>query len=239
MIATRSPARDASESLASDVAVPQPKWLHQSNIDNILSTVGPKYIPADLDTNSLLYDLNGAWNFYHTQLENSPGRRTALLRYATRVIRAANSLSEILKQSHQGADALHRFLGDRFVDDLQVGLQRLSGRAKMLQSPYSSPIPTAFGLRPREFFLGYDLPRIFEKHFRREAGRSKAPEGGPPTGPFIRFAVAVSKELGQHTTAETIDRARKATKRRGLRLPSPSWMRRRRERFRRNSSSSN
>jgi hypothetical protein len=148
MMASRgrtSPVRDPSESLGGDGASPQPKWLHDADIEEILSGVGAKYIPAHLDRGALLHDLNGAWNFYHTQLENSPGRRTVLLQYATRVVRATDGLSEILKQSLQGADTLHRFVGGKFIDDLQIRLQRLSGKAKTLQSSYSSPIPTAFG----------------------------------------------------------------------------------------------
>jgi hypothetical protein len=165
----------------------------------------------------LLRDLDGAWNFYKNhKKETSKGHHTALLKHASRVINAASELSKILDQSNGAADDLRKFAAQALLslDDLQIRLRHLTSLAGALHHAYSSSVsPTAFGLTPTEFFLGYDLPRIFMKHFKRKAGESRASDGkGPPTGPFIRFAVGVSTALGRPYSAETIADALTNTK---------------------------
>jgi hypothetical protein len=203
-----APARqEPTESLGHHDASLQEKWLNDADIEDILSDVGT--FPVALDRKQLLHDLNGAWNFYkYHKKETSKGHRTALLKHTNRVINAASELSKILDRSNEAADDLGKFAAQALLplDDLQIRLGRLTSLAGALHRAYSSSVPpTAFGLTPSDFFLGYDLPRIFMKHFKRKAGESRASDGkGPPTGPFIRFAVGVSTALERPYSAETI-----------------------------------
>ena len=60
---------------------------------------------------------------------------------------------------------------------------------------------------------GLWLRTVYEKHFRRRAGTSRpveggdAPEGGAPTGPYIRFVGQVLTEWEIDGSTETIDAA--------------------------------
>jgi hypothetical protein len=54
---------------------------------------------------------------------------------------------------------------------------------------------------------GHWLPNVYEKHFQRAAGSSRSLQGGPPDGPYIRFARQVLIEWEIKGSAETIDAA--------------------------------
>jgi hypothetical protein len=47
------------------------------------------------------------------------------------------------------------------------------------------------GLSALQKLTGEWLPEVYERHFKRKAGASRPIEGGPPEGPYIRFAMAV------------------------------------------------
>jgi hypothetical protein len=64
-------------------------------------------------------------------------------------------------------------------------------------------------------FLGGDLAEVYEKYFGKKAGRSRAPDSHDlPSGPYVRFAIAVMEELGQEVSAHTVEAALKAVRRR-------------------------
>jgi hypothetical protein len=64
-------------------------------------------------------------------------------------------------------------------------------------------------------FLGGDLSEVYEKHFGKPAGRSRPSYSAvPPSGPYVDFAIAVMRELGQDVSRDTIDAALKAVRRR-------------------------
>ncbi len=201
--------------------------LNDLDIERVLEGVGARYVPQNLNRKQLVYDINRAWSFYHDyRKETSKGHRTALLKYTKRVIGAANALSDLLDQPHEDADDFRKFVSHAAfpLSEFRTRLQRLPGLAESLQNAYKVQMPsrTAYGLAPTEFFLGYDLPRIFKKHFKREGGRSRQHTGGTPYGPFIRFAEAVSGALGQNATAESISTAITKASQRGLRRPRAS-----------------
>jgi hypothetical protein len=60
---------------------------------------------------------------------------------------------------------------------------------------------------PTDYFLGHDLPGIFEKHFRQPANRTRNSREASLEGPFIRFAVTVSTALGRSFAEETVSKA--------------------------------
>ena len=72
-----------------------------------------------------------------------------------------------------------------------------------------------------EELVGASLPLIYEKHFGRTAGVSHPPAGGPPYGPYIRFALQVTKEMGFECSANTIDKAFKEKKQKRTPFVSP------------------
>ncbi len=196
--------------------------LNDLDIERILEDVGARYVPQNINRKQLVYDISRAWNFYHNyRKETSKGRRTALLKYTKQVMGAANALSELLGQSHEEADDFRKFVSHAAfpLSEFRTRLQRLPGLARSLHNSYDvqMPIRPAYGLTPTEFFLGYDLAHIFEKHFKRKSARSRSYMGGTPYGPFISFAGAVCGALGLSVTAETTSKAITEASKRGLR----------------------
>ena len=154
--------------------------------------------PPDLDELELLRDLNDTWEFYHLRKQAiSKPHLTAIRKYAGKVWKTANDLSKILDQENDPADYLRSAFP---VKELQVILQHLgrSAAATALFPKLQSP---------NEFFFGWQLPLVFEKHFKREAKYSRPSDGGAPGGPFIRFAAAVASALGLEVSAETVVKA--------------------------------
>jgi hypothetical protein len=60
---------------------------------------------------------------------------------------------------------------------------------------------------PLQALAGLWLPTVYKKHFRRRAGSSRPVEGGPPDGPYMRFADQVLTEWDIKHSRETIDAA--------------------------------
>jgi hypothetical protein len=110
-------------------------------------------------------------------------------------------LSKILHQQSEPADYCRSLFP---VSELQICLEHL--RRSAVASCLFPKLPS-----PNEFFFGFQLPLVFEKHFKRKAGLSRPWEGqGPITGPFIRFAQAVGRALGEEVAAETVAKAMKS-----------------------------
>jgi hypothetical protein len=183
--------------------------LNARDIQKILDKVtSARYAPPpDLDQLVLLCDLNEAWKFYQIRKQGiSTPYNTAIRTYARKVAKAANDLSKILDQETEGAGY---FRGAFPVNELQVILQQLR-RTTIAPSLKLKPQP------PNEFFFGVQLPLVFEKHFKREAKYSRPSDGGPPGGPFIRFAAAVASALDIKVSYETVAKAISAIRRDNL-----------------------
>jgi hypothetical protein len=175
--------------------------LNASDIQRILDEVSVAgYLPPpDLDQPELLRDLNTAWDFYRIRKQTiSKPRNNAIRKYGGKVVNAANDLSEILNQENEAADYFRNVFP---VNDLQIILRLLQRSAAAATSPFPK-LPS-----PNEFFFGVQLPIVFERHFKREAKYSRRSDGGPPKGPFIRFATAVACALGLEVSAETVVKA--------------------------------
>jgi hypothetical protein len=185
--------------------------LNAGDIQKILDEVSStRYaLPPDLDQLELLCDLNEAWKFYHIRKQAiSKPYNTAIRTYAGKVAKAANDLYKILDQKNEGADY---FRGAFPVNELQVILQHLQ-RTTIAPSLKLKP------QSPSELFFGWQLPLVFEKHFKWKAKYSRPSSGGAPGGPFIRFAAAVASALdikvGTETVAKAISAVRKDNSRR-------------------------
>jgi hypothetical protein len=65
----------------------------------------------------------------------------------------------------------------------------------------------------KEWFAAEILPKVFEDNFRRPAKGSRRDQSKvgakPADGPYIRFAVAVMREMGIKISPETVARALK------------------------------
>ena len=77
-------------------------------------------------------------------------------------------------------------------------------------------------------FLGDSLARLFDKHFgknpraKRAGSRSRDPHSkDAPTGPYVRFALAVMSELGREISPETVATAIKRVRKRDPDDPEP------------------
>lgn len=56
----------------------------------------------------------------------------------------------------------------------------------------------------RKTLVARDLADVYEKHFKRPAGRSRRYDGGPAGGPYVRFVEAVVTEFDIPIANETI-----------------------------------
>src|SRR5262245_21441372 len=100
------------------------------------------------------------------------------------------------------------------MDISRISPQRLSDSLAALmtlvarfRAMHSNPVTLRRALKasPEHWFLGFDLRRIFEKHFQQRATRSRKPDGS--RGPFVCFAIAVSSAQGLHVSDTTISKA--------------------------------
>jgi hypothetical protein len=81
-------------------------------------------------------------------------------------------------------------------DGLLAGLHRLAESARYKAEYYSDRALYRLPRSPLEFFVANVLPSVFERHFKRAAGFSRASDGTETGGPYIRFAVEALRELG-------------------------------------------
>jgi len=81
-----------------------------------------------------------------------------------------------------------------------AGLQRLAAAARYKAEYFPDRALYRLPRSPLEFFVANVLASVFERHFKRAAGFSRASDGtetGTETGgPYIRFAVEALRELG-------------------------------------------
>jgi hypothetical protein len=114
-------------------------------------------------------------------------------RYAARQILSAFSPSEF--------EALLRAL-DRVID-----------KAKALENENSCGGWLRLKRPPKEWFAAEVLPPVFERNFARPARISRRDsskvDANAADGPFLRFALAVMREMGMSISRETVARALK------------------------------
>jgi hypothetical protein len=182
--------------------------ISDAAIADILNRVGLDYVPSDLERQQLKDEINLAWKFYtdYTRL-SSKGQRTKLRKYAGNVHKALNALSDVLNQESYEADIFrYGWISRAFpLNDFRIRLHHLMTRVATFQTMCSSPLTLRDALKesPEHWFLGHDLRRIFEKHFKLQATRSV--DGS--RGPFVCFAIAVSSALGMDVSDSTVSKA--------------------------------
>jgi hypothetical protein len=176
-------------------------------------------VPDSLDRSELLKDILAAWDFYQGHKKNADrSTRTARRQYATKVVDRANELFHLLNEPEQEAEWVRRSIRRSLLAnerDCGLSLATLAQELLLLASEASTTARKCtgnasdreiLGMRASFWFIGHDLVWVYEKHFKKSAKRTRAPNG-QPVGPFVKFATAVTARLGDPFTDETISKA--------------------------------
>jgi hypothetical protein len=183
--------------------------LNESDIDKIIADVGNEHVPLTLVKSELVRDINDAWNFYENfKRDNAKGANTKRSEYAKSVACKAHELFDLLNSSDPNEEYARIFIGkwislDALTQTI-LKLERTAGKAQRKFGEGSS-LRAVLGLTPSFWFLGHSLVGVFEKHFRIKATRTRL--DGQPSGPYIRFATAVTATFGEPFVDETITKA--------------------------------
>jgi len=189
----------------------------------ILDEVGDRFVPQGLELEALRDDLRGCYVDWCslTQLTSDKIARRRVQRLETIAKRADAVLALLLddgliggwarqeiamtfplnegapvrktaefRTDHGQPDAAPSFNG------FLAGLQRLAAAARHKAEYFPGRAPYLLPRSPLEFFVANVLPSVFERHFKRAAGFSRASDGTETGGPYIRFAVAALRALG-------------------------------------------
>jgi hypothetical protein len=170
--------------------------------------VGPNEVPDALDREELKNDINAAEDFYWGyKRETSKSGRTKLQKGVKTILKATNEFIGIVDKLELDT---RKSISRKFpLDEFRGQLNRLALCSMALCAAYSNPSSMRDDIQasPTDYFLGHDLPVIFEKHFKQQANRTRNSREASLEGPFIRFAVAVSTGLGRRIADETVSKA--------------------------------
>ncbi len=195
--------------------------VNDEGTQRILGQVGGRFVPHGLELEALRDDLNRCYLDWCSlsQLTSDKIARQRVQRLET-IARHADAVLALLDErgvigdwarqeiamtfplkegapvrktaafrtDHGQPDAAPSFNG--FV----AGLQRLAAAVRYKAEYFPDRALYQLPRSPLDFFVANALPRVFERHFERAAGFSRASDGAQ--GPYIRFAVAALKELG-------------------------------------------
>src|SRR5262245_30795956 len=201
-----------SVSLSADDANAQPLGgalaISDAQIASVLQCVGRNEVPDALDREELKKDINAAWDFYRGYKgETSKSGRTKLQKGVNEILEATNEYIGIIDASELDT---RKSISRKFpLDELRGQLNLLAQCCVALCNAHSNPssMREVIQATPTDYFLGHDLPGIFEKHFKQPANRTRNSREASLEGPFIRFAVAVSTALGRRFAEETVSKA--------------------------------
>jgi hypothetical protein len=182
--------------------------IDEQTLDRILTQVGQKFVPADLDRTALRIAIAKAVATKEKVDTSRPGKRSSVVRKGVQRIRqAAETLNARLKENNDAWQWIAELMPPgseeliiRFICAAEAVEQTLGESDQRIVSKYSPRIPTA-----SEWLAGVELPLVFEKFFRRKEGRSRS--GGKPSGPTVRFVNAVMTEVDTPFSEESIVRA--------------------------------
>ena len=200
-----------SSARLSTTARPPRDELKETAVDEralgrILIAVGDKFIPASLNGVALWTAIKKAAQDKDTFDRFRSGPRTrAIIKAMNGIRKAADALMSVVKENADAAQLMANTVSDPLmiiqqVIDCSVYYERtLTSSNNDLREKYDR-IPS-----PTEWLVGVELPNIFEEFFAREARRSH--NNGKPSGPTVRFIVAVMNEVACPCRPGTIIRA--------------------------------
>ena len=203
-------------------------------IDRILTAVGKKDVPLDLDREALCADIADASirrDFAFDLLDGSKARSD--LRLLARIRNTAKKLRSLLKANDRVKAMIrselkkptpgpYSFLSPQAplssvhpIDELTMWLLAIDGIEKMRTDDAKEwrtahkRDPVLRGRRPtaKEWLAGVSLPLVFELHFLKKATLSRRTKDQKLTGPMIQFVGAVMTELGLRYKDESIAKA--------------------------------
>jgi hypothetical protein len=201
---------------------PPPHPLNDEGTQRILNKVGRRFVPHGLELGALRDDLRKCYVEWCSlsqltsdkiarrrvqRLETIAKRADAVLAlldegviggWARQEIAMTFPLKEgapvrktaVFRTDHGQPDAAPSFNG------FLAGLQRLAAAARYKAEYFPDHALYRLPRSPLEFFVANVLPSVFEHHFKRAAGFSRAWDGTETGGPYIRFAVEALRELG-------------------------------------------
>jgi hypothetical protein len=181
--------------------------IDEQTLERILTRVGQRFVPADLDRARLRSAIAKAVETKEQIDKIRPGKYSrALGKGVKRIRQATGKLDECLRKNNDAwqliADYVPSFSEDviRVICTAQAIEQNLAESAEHTIASYSPRVPNA-----REWLAGVELPLVFEEFFHRKGGRSRS--GGKPAGPTVRFVHAVMTETCTSFAEESILRA--------------------------------
>jgi hypothetical protein len=202
---------------------PPPHPLNDEGTRRILAKVGRRFVPDEMERRALRDDLRKCYLDWcsFTQLSSDKIARRRVQRLETIAKRAEAVLESLdddgsigtwarqevamtfplsegapvrktaeFRTDHGQPDTAPSFNG--FLD----GLRRLAEAARYKAEYFPDFALYQLPRSPVDFIIANALSLIYERHFKRRAGRSRRSGGSDASGPFIRFAVASLWELG-------------------------------------------
>ena len=195
--------------------------LDDAGIDRILKNVGD--VPGILDKSELREDILAAWDFYQGyKRDDSKGARTERREHATKIAHKTSELIHLLNDP--AGDWVRARIGrllslrERNEDEKIASLASLTRSLGELlsvvgtierQCTGTASFREVLNVRPSFWLIGNDLVKVFEKHFAKQAARTRNSDGQPDS-PFVRFVTAVTAELEEPVVAETVSKAMSA-----------------------------
>jgi hypothetical protein len=185
--------------------------FNEHNVDRIVaSTCRHDEPPARLDRVALLADLIGCYGRYKKIISSgafkSQSERQSKIRKSiekiVKLLKEDDADGGVILKMSQGASSILAMQLLDLASLLEHGLQRKPGEFAIWNKARYGLIGSAL-----QELVGIRLPAVYEKHFGKPAGSSRDPLGGPPYGPYIRFALQLTKEWKIDCSAETIDAA--------------------------------
>jgi hypothetical protein len=190
--------------------VPTVPWIcDAAAYGRIIKAVGEQYPCTNRDR--LVSDLYSARSRLLTAvaLDSDKGARSRKALFSAIVESAEIFKERLLNDCGDRYAARNIFFGvsqcDAFLDELN----RVIDRAKDLQRQNSRGGWVRLSRSPKEWFAGEVLPQVFECNFGRKAAASTNSMTNKVSGPFIKFAVAVMREMGIQISPETVGRVLK------------------------------
>jgi hypothetical protein len=186
--------------------IPTSDWICDDEArDRIIRAVGDR-CPCT-NPNQLVFDLNAAHSILHTRviLDSGKGARLRRELFSGIVDSAEIFKQKLLDERGDHYAARNIFHGEPPRKAFEDKLNWVIDRAKELQCQ-NSQAWLRLKRPPKEWFAGEILPKIFESNFGRVAGTSTNPKTSKVSGPFIKFAVTVMREMGMQIAPGTIGR---------------------------------
>jgi hypothetical protein len=204
-------------------SAPPPHPLNDEGTQRILDEVGGPFVPRGLELEALRDDLRTQYVEWCSlsQLTSDKIARRRVQRLET-IAKHAGAVLALLDEGVIGGWARQEiamtfplkegapvrktaeFRTDHGQPDAApsfngflAGLQRLVAAARYKAKSFPDRALYLLPRSPLEFFVANVLASVFKRHFKRPAGFSRASDGARGArGPYIRFVVAVLRELG-------------------------------------------